>query len=245
MNLFLACFYTSMRRIQKWTSRKVFVDYTTYVPARSFALNPRHVECDLRQSSVVRDGEEWHRKLKHLCMTVPANVLHAAVDMTDAGIANDFRDVATLAELLLHSFCLHHSGRFEASHIAAWTIAEKCLDDLWKTHLRDLDKQHTAPGAAKFINSERKRKLTGRDFTASIISEFLSLSGILPFDKYELASRVRKTRNDWLHKLRAIDRTDAGEAIVLAQFLLRKTGVLDVEIPFHVIGTMPIAWVSE
>lgn len=245
MNLFLACFYTSMLRIQKRTSPKLFIDYTTYVAARSFALNPWHVQCDLRQSSVIRDAEEWHRKRNPFCMTVPENVLQAAVDMTDAGIAKDFRDVATLAELLLHSFCLHESGKYAASHITAWTIAERCLDELWKTHLRELDNQHTAPGAAKLINSKREQKLTGRDFTVSIISEFLSLSGILPFDKYELASRVRTTRNDWLHKLRAIDRTDAGEAIVLAQFLLREPGVFDVEIPFHVIETMPIAWVSE
>lgn len=179
-------------------------------------------------------------------MTVQANVLQAAVDMSDAAIAQDFRDVATLAELLLHALYLHESGKYEASHIAAWTIAERCLHERWKTHLHELDNQHTTPESEeKFINSKRKQTLTGRDFTASIVSEFLSLSGLLPFDKYKLASRVRQTRNDWLHKLHTIDSADAAEAIVLAQFLLRETGVFDVEIPFHVIGGVPIAWVSE
>jgi hypothetical protein len=246
MNLFLACFYTSIRRMQKRTSPKLFIDYTTYVAARSFALNPWHVQCDSRQASVIHDAEEWHLKFKPTCMTVPENVLQAAVDLSDAAMVQDARDVATLAELLLHAFYLHESGKYEASHVTAWTIKERCLHELWKTHLRELDNQHTtAGGEEKFINSERKQKLTGRDFTASIISEFLSLSGILPFDKYKLASHVRQTRNDWLHKLHTIDRADAAEAIVLAQFLLRETGVFDVEIPFHVIGTIPIAWVSE
>jgi hypothetical protein len=246
MNLFLACFYTSMFRIQKTTSSKMFIDYTTYVAARSFALNPWHGQFDSRQSSVIRDAEKLHLKCKPACLAVPENVLQAAVDMTNATIAKDFRGVATLAELLLHSFYLHESGKYEASHISAWTVAERCLNKLWNTHLHELDNKHTVPGSGeKFINSEREKKLTGRDFTASIISEFLSLSGILPFDKYKLASRVRQTRNDWLHKLRTIDRSDASEAIKLAQFLLRETSLFDVEIPFNVIGVIPIAWVSE
>ena len=88
--------------------------------------------------------------------------------------------------------------------------------------------------------ADRKEKLTGRDFTASIISEGLSLAGILPFEQYKQFSRVRKKRNAWLHDLHAIDQLDAAEAIVLAQFMLRSTGVFDVEIPFHVIGSIPI-----
>jgi hypothetical protein len=248
INLFLVCFYTSIFRIQKRAppSPKLFIDYTTYVAPRSFALNPWHVTCDSRQASVIRDAEEQHVKFKPVCMTVPENVLQAAVDMTDAAIIKDFPNVAILAELLLHSYSLYESGKYAASHISAWTIAEWCLNELWETHLRELDNQHTAPGSEeKFINSERKQKLTGRDFTASILSEFLSLSGILPLDKYKLASRVRQTRNDWLHNLHTIAMKDAAEAIMLAQFMLRETGVVDVEDPLITIRSLPIAWASE
>lgn len=246
MNLFLACFYTSMYRVQEMSSEKLYIDYTTYLAARSFALNPRQMECDSRQSSVIRDAEEFHMKVRPFRKTVPENILQTAVDMTNTAIAKKFDDTTTLADLLLHAFFLHESGKYEASHITAWTIAEKCLNELWKTYLCELNKQHTASGTeGRFMNSARKAKLTGRDFTASIISEGLSLSGILPFDKYELTSRVRKKRNDWLHDLGAIDGLDAAEAIGLAQFMLRKTGVFDVEIPFYPIGTIPIAWLSQ
>ncbi|HUW83634.1 MAG TPA: hypothetical protein VMZ31_12650 [Phycisphaerae bacterium] len=246
MNLFLACFYTSVHRIQKSTSGKLFIDYTTYIAARSFALDPRHVECDLRTRSVIKDAEAWHRRFKPVCTTVPGKVLHAAAEMTDAAIAQGFPGVAVLAELLLHAFYLHESGKYEGSHITAWTIAERCLRELWKTHLGQLDSQYTgADSEEKFINSERKQKLTGGDFTASVISEKLSLAGVLPCDRYKLVSQVRKTRNAWLHDLHAIGREDAGKAIVLAQFMLRETGVLDVDILFPVFGTMPIAWVGD
>jgi hypothetical protein len=229
MNLFLACFYTSMLRMQKTTSPKLFIDYTTYVAARSFALDPWHVQCDLRQASVIREAEEWHRKFKPTCMTVPENILQTAVDMIDMAIAKDSRDVATLAELLLHAFYLYESGKYAASHTTAWAIAERCLRELWETHL-----------AEKSITSKRKMKATASD-----ISKGLYQSGRLPCDKYKLDKRVIGKRNDWLHSLEKIDRADAADAIVLAQFLLRETGVFDVEMPFHVIGTIPIAWVSE
>jgi hypothetical protein len=241
INLFLVCLYTSIFRIQKTPSpNKLFMDYTTYIAARSFALNPWHVQCDSRQWAVIRDAEEYHVKFKPICMIVPENVLQAAVDMTDTAIVKDFDNVATLAELLLHSLSLYESGKYAASHISAWTVAEWCLNELWKTHLRELDNQHPVPGSEeKFINSERKQKLTGRDFTASILSEFLSLAGILPFDKYKLASRVRQTRNDWLHNLHTIDMVDATEAIRLAQFMLRETGMIDVEDPLILIRSGP------
>ncbi len=242
MNLFLACFYTSWYRAQKMRGEKLYIDYTTYIAARSFALNPSEVQCDYRQSSVIQDAIELHKKFGHIWQIVPENILQTSIDMTNAAMAKNFDDTITLADLLLHAFSLHESGKFEASQIIAWTIAEKCLNDLWNTYLYELNENHTASGTeGRFINSARKDKLTGRDFTASIISEVLSLSGILPFEMYELTSRVRKKRNDWLHHLGAIGRPDATEALSLAQIMLRKTGVFDVEIPFQVIGAVPIA----
>ena len=101
MNLFLACLYTAIRRMQKRTSPKLFIDYTTYIAARSFVLNPSHGQCDMRQLSGIRAAEEFHRQFAPVCETVPENILQAAVDMTDAAFARDFREVAMLAELVL------------------------------------------------------------------------------------------------------------------------------------------------
>lgn len=242
MNFFLVCFYTSMFRAKKLTSEKLYIDYATYLAARSFGLNPHNTQGHSRQSSVIRDAEDFHGKFGHICETIPASILQTAIDMTNAAVAERFDDAITLADLLLHAFFLHQSGKYEASHISSWTIAEKCLNELWMTYLRELDEQHSGHEfEGKFINKDRKGKLTGRDFTASIISEVLSLSGIVPFDKYELMSCVRKKRNDWLHHLGAIGRPDADDAIILAQFMLRKVGLFDVDVPFQVIGGVPLA----
>jgi hypothetical protein len=243
MNLFLTCFYTSQYRIQRWTSEKIFIDYMTYIAARTFELNPGHIVCDMRQAYVIRAAEEEHVKFKPVFNTISEDVLKTAMEMTDIAIA---KDAATIAELLLHSFYLHQSGKYEASHITAWTIVERCLNAQWLTHLHDLDNKHAATGAEnKFISKTRADKLTNHDFTASIISEILSLFGILPFDKYNLVSSARVKRNKWVHNLDTIGRSDAAKVIMLAQFMLRDTGIFDVEISFNQLEGIPIAWVTE
>lgn len=246
MNFFLACFYTSMIRVEKMTSEKLYIDYTTYLAARNFSLNPYHMQSESRQSSVFRDAEEYQRNIGLHLKAVSENILQTAVEMANTAIAGRFDEAITLADMLLHAFSLHQSGKYEASHLTAWTIAEKCLNELWNIYLQELNMQHAEPEPeGKFINSARKGKLTGRDFTASIITEVLSFSDKISFDTYKLTSRVRKKRNDWLHNLGAIGQLDAAEAIGLAQDMLRKAGILNVAVPFHVIKSIPLAISSE
>lgn len=245
MNLFLACFYTAILRSAKRTTEKMFIDYSTYAAARSFTTDLGQLQCDMRTHYVIEAAQEWHAKYKDICDVVSEIIVGDAFALTEAAFSKD-QDTSILAELLLHSFYLYDSGKYEASHIAAWTIAERCLHQRWETQLRALDAQHSTAGPeGKFINSERKQKLTGRDFTASIISEYLSLSGIISLERYKQISSVRQTRNEWLHKLRTIDRADAAKAIGVAQSLLRETGIIELEIPFNGIGVVHIAYVAE
>ena len=246
LNLFLACFYTSLYRLYKTATAKLFIDYTTYIAVHGFDLNAGGLQCDLRNSAMIRAADEYHHIFKPTCTKVPPDVVQSAADMTDKAMADEARDTATLAELLLHSFHLHESGKYEASHIAAWTIVERCLNDKWQTHLQSLNSRRSPDGSAeRFISSNRRQKLTGRDFTASIISEFLSLSDLLSFENYKVTCRVRQARNDWLHRLHAIGPREVGEAIRLAQLLLRDTELLDVGIPFEIIEDVPIALVPR
>ena len=246
LNLFLACFYTSVYRHQKRVIPKMFVDYATYVAADSPDPESSSLHTDGRQFDTVQAIYDSHRRSKVTCDVVKESVLPVAAEMTENAIAHGSRESATLAELLLHSFHLYENGKYEASHIAGWTITERCLNDQWQAWLSQLDEQHSEQlDPDRFINADRKKKLTGPDFTASIISECLSLAGLLPFEAYKHTCRVRQARNRWLHKLQAIDRTAAADSIVLAQNLLRRANIIDLEIPFQIIGTLPIAWQTE
>ena len=246
MNLFLACFYSSVYKNTRQTMDKMFIDYSTYAFARQVDLNPFGFGCDTRQAAVIRVNEIEHETRRPWHLLVSMDIVSEAIDLTDAALVTQSNDAAILGELLLHAFELHDSGKYEASHISAWTIVERCMNQIWHSHLDNAERKHAnclIDTDEKFINSDRRKKLTGRDFTASVVSEILSLSDLLPFKQYRLTCDVRQTRNDWLHKLRAIDRSDSGKAISLARFMLQYSNVLDVDIPFHVIGSIPIALV--
>lgn len=248
MNLLLACFYSVVFQKKRQTMDKMFIDFSSYAFARELDLNPLRFGCDMRQAAVIRANEHNHKTCCPWHLIVTLDVVSEAIRLTDAALANQSNDAATLGELLLHAFELHDSGKYEASHISAWTIAERCMNQIWHSHLEDAERRHsncTGDSEEKFINSTRRQKLTGREFTASIISEILSMSDLLPFEQYKLACAVRQARNAWLHKLSAIDRSDSANAINLARFMLRYSHVLDVDIPFHVIGSVPIALVSR
>ena len=247
MNLLLACLYSAVFRNNGKTMEKMFIDLGSYAFARDLDLNPFRFGCDARQAAVICANEDAHKKRLPFHPVITLDIVATAISLTDAALVDEANDAATLGELLLHSFELHDSGKYEASHISSWTVAERCMNQIWRSHLDDAECRYsssTSDPKEKFINSTRRQTLTGRDFTASIISEILSLNGLLPFEQYKLAVEVRKTRNDWLHKLRRIGNADSANAINLAQFMLQHSHVLDVDIPFHVIGSVPIALVS-
>jgi hypothetical protein len=202
----------------------------------------------MRQAAVIQVNEHEHSRVRPWHCVLAIEIVDKSISMAEAALREEGNDAATLAELLLHAFHLNDSGKFEASHISAWTVAERCINHIWLSHLGDKDRDYSSSlgeSQEKFINAERRQTLTGRDFSASVVSEVLSLEGLLPFEQYKLATRVRKTRNNWLHELQPITDQDSAAAIQLARFLLGHSNILDVDIPFCILGSVPIALVSE
>ncbi|MCP5096657.1 MAG: hypothetical protein GY943_13975 [Chloroflexi bacterium] len=225
----------------------MFITLTTYSFARKLDLNPFHFGCDRRQAAIIQANEDEPKNRTRWQHVVTLDVVSNALRLTDTALSISENDAAALGELLLYAFELHDSGKFEPSLISAWTVVERCMNKIWHSHLDNAERQYsssTRDPNQKFINSTRRQKLTGRDFTASTISEILSLNNLLPFEQYQLTIDVRQARNRWLHSLRAIERADSVKAINLARFMLQHSNVLDINIPFHVIKSVPIAWVS-
>ena len=222
----------------------MFIDYETYAFSREFSLAPRGYCSDARQASTIKDNEKFHDGFMSSTPVVLSSVLSETIQLTDNSLTNNNRDSSVLGELLLKAFRLHDSGQYEASHISAWTIIERCLNIVWNRYLENAEEKYSgqiSSSEKKFINSERRTKLSGRDFSMSIVSEILSLNGLIPFSQYELSCKVRQDRNNWLHKLSPIDRLASANSINLARSLLNYSNVLDVDVPFHVISGIPLA----
>ncbi len=77
-----------------------------------------------------------------------------------------------------------------------------------------------------FINAERREKLTeSPDFTASVVSEILSLTDNVPVDLYRDVSTVRRVRNAWMHELQPVTRAEAELAKVAERMLSFVEGI--------------------
>lgn len=152
---------------------------------------------------------------------ISSSNLKRAGELTDLIITTKHDDTALLVDLVLHSCKYFEEIKFELSLIASWTALERLLNDAWK-HYIDSSGQRLPPQIAPQINKNRRKKLVeGRDYSASVITEILSLAGVFPHATYEAIDRVRRSRNDWVHGLKSVSEDDAYDSIRLARSLLR------------------------
>jgi len=70
-------------------------------------------------------------------------------------------------------------GNYETAIVLAWFITERIINQMWKAHLISLKRDEE--GGQQRINSERMEYLTGRDYSASIMTNLSELYGVMPF----------------------------------------------------------------
>jgi hypothetical protein len=137
-----------------------------------------------------------------------------------------------IADLYLRSAAFFEAHDYNLALVAAWAIIESLLQTQWVQYV-DSNRTRTIDGdEISFINADRRtRLLSGRDYTASVVSETLSLVGDLPHDTYMRLDRVRRNRNRFLHELTAVPRASADQALDVAEEMLSLVGDLDLAVP--------------
>src|SRR5439155_17675297 len=116
--------------------------------------------------------------------------------------------------------------------VAAWAIIETLLHTQWLRYLDDNRTREIDGEEVTFINSVRRTRLvSGRDYTASVVSETLSLVGALRHETYRQLDMVRRDRNSFLHDLTAVSRTAADRALTVAERMLVDVAELDLTLP--------------
>jgi len=120
-----------------------------------------------------------------------------------------------------YSFCLTTS----------WTLIEALLQQRWGEYIA-ANRTRTLNGDnVPFINSDRRERLNdSRTFSVSVISEILSLLEWLPLNLYLEIAKLRKLRNDWVHSLQQVERSDAETSLEIAQTLLNLIGNMDFQV---------------
>jgi hypothetical protein len=116
---------------------------------------------------------------------------------------------------LLHAVDHYRRWQFDQALMLAWAATEALLAQLWARHAAD-----AAQAAGHTLSTDRRRKLTGPEFTSSVVSENLALAGIIHQELYEQIAQVRAARNRWAHGLDPVTEPPAGSAIIAGQTLV-------------------------
>lgn len=140
-------------------------------------------------------------------------------------LAHELSQVLQAKELLEKFYTLSKSmseykvGNYKACIVLCWFVIEERLNELYSGFL---DEKNCMHGERKRINHERMKFLTGRDFTASIVSNILELCNIITFDNFDRVDKVRRLRNDIAHGLNKMEigSDDCSDALKLACDLL-------------------------
>lgn len=103
-----------------------------------------------------------------------------------------------IVEAAYQSACRSMELRTGESIAIGWTVCEQLVSDEWKSLLSSSDS--TRNGDTK-ISRDRKKKLLGRDYTASVMVEMLEINGRLSGNIYKNLEIARKARNNWAHDM--------------------------------------------
>jgi len=146
------------------------------------------------------------RILSRTIIDPPGIALDDAASRLEALLSDHQADGPLMLDLFVRSSKSYQDHNYSASLITNWSIIEKLTFELWN---RYLDKNRNR-GGTPFINRKRLDKLNDtRTFTASVVTEILSLAKYIDKGLYEDMSSVRQVRNNWIHSLKAVSREDA------------------------------------
>ncbi|NEV90131.1 hypothetical protein GUR47_26255 [Streptomyces tendae] len=172
----------------------------------------------LRKLPTMTNGGYLRDYYKH--GAVPKESIDLASSILDSIVSDGYEKSLDLTSLLNDSVTSFINHEFSSSLITAWTLCETVLQHHWLIYMTSRD--------GTSLNSSRRQKLTGRDFTASVVSEVLELAGVIDAETLSALDKARKARNAWMHSIKSPNYEDARDAIDLASRML--SGVLGREI---------------
>ncbi|MET9310931.1 hypothetical protein ABZX12_03815 [Kribbella sp. NPDC003505] len=156
---------------------------------------------------------------------VPASTIEHACKLLDSVLGCSHPKSLALVALTNHALSACKGHDFELAVASAWTACESLLQTLWDTYTHA---QATSHGLS--VSKNRRAYWSGRDFTASIIVEVMTLAGTIAPKLSIAIGEVRSRRNKWIHGVAAASYQDAIAAVTLARDLLHEVMDLDFKV---------------
>ncbi len=90
-----------------------------------------------------------------------------------------------------------NAANYSTSVVLCWFLLERTLFERYKNFIKEKN-----DSGKHYISKKRRELLTSRDFTASIVSQMLELSGCISAIDLQHLDTIRKFRNDIAHYLK-------------------------------------------
>jgi hypothetical protein len=141
------------------------------------------------------------------------------------------QQVVRLADLA-KSLSEYKIGNYPISLVNAWFVCEREISDRWQVFVSSRAK--TYDDNRERINSERRKFLTGRDFTASVMSNILELIDVLTNEDLQTLDEIRRARNNIAHNLNGknCDAKICRSAIEIASHLVLEKELFQLQLNF-------------
>lgn len=161
-------------------------------------------------------------------------VVDYSLVLLDRVLSDPEGQLLNLVESYYIAACRAREKRFGEAMTPGWSVCEQILAILWRGILGERASADGSP-----LSKERRKKLTGRDFTASIIIETLELMGRLDGELFRRLNIARQARNNWAHSLHAPKASQVNICMMAVEQLLSDVKGVQLRLQFSGRGGVP------
>jgi hypothetical protein len=227
LNAHVVCLRDSLSRLQNWSLP--FQSVTPHDLLSPAADDDPHQavgfksdrDADLHMARYALTYVPWYpktsdRRIQGRMLTIERGTIVDSFAQLERLLSYEPKTPLRLTSLFNFAIVSLQDHDYPRSLITSWAIIERLLDEKWNSYIASQRKRNIDGKETVFINADRVKKLGGRDYTASVRTEVLSIVDSLSFGAYQKVENARRVRNGWMHELRDVQMSDASEAIQVA-----------------------------
>ncbi len=156
---------------------------------------------------------------------IELDVVERSLELLDRILTGADAAMVQTVEAAYIAACRQREKRFGEAVTLGWSVCEQLISAAWDKMLDEL------PGIeAERMSKDRRKKLRGRDYTASVMVEMLEVNGRLDQELYRLLEIARKARNHWAHEMRVPKERKSSICLLAAVHLLRRVKGIDLSL---------------
>lgn len=165
--------------------------------------------------NLLNNKDEVARERAPTRSILPLNIVQRSFELLDDILVAGRISTLRLIEGGFIAMNRRREKRFGEAITLGWTVCEQLIALAWRRLLDGVRDK-----ASDRMSKERRKKLTGRDYTASVMTELLEINGDIVQELFRMLDVARKARNAWAHEMRSPHEAEIRFCLVAAERLL-------------------------